>query len=76
MRLSLFSVAGIEFAKRTVELKPDFKVLYPTELAVTDDMKALVVPGSIILEKPYSEDELLTSLSVHLGAGPQPYVRY
>jgi CheY-like chemotaxis protein len=65
--------AGIEFAKRAVEIKPDLRVLYSTGLTVTDDMKALVVPGSIILEKPYSEDELLTSLSVHFGAGSQPY---
>src|SRR6516165_12418870 len=65
--------AGIEFAKRAVELKPDLKVLYSTGLIVTDDMKALVVPGSIILEKPYSEDQLLTSLSAHFGAAPQPY---
>ena len=67
--------AGIEFAKRAVELKPDLKVLYSTGLTVTDDMKALVLPGSIILEKPYTEDQLLTSLSVHFGASPQPHVR-
>ena len=66
--------AGIEFAKRAVELKPDLKVLYSTGLTVTDDMKALVVPGSVILEKPYSEDQLLTSLSARLGANPQPCV--
>jgi CheY-like chemotaxis protein len=67
--------AGIEFAKRAVELKPDLKVLYSTGLTVTDDMKALVVPGSIILEKPYSEDQILRSLSAQLGAGPQAPVR-
>src|SRR6516162_11029324 len=67
--------AGIEFAKRAVELKPDLKVLYSTGLTVTDDMKALVVPGSIILEKPYSEDQLLTSLSARLGANSQPCVQ-
>jgi hypothetical protein len=39
---------------------------------VTDDLKALLVPGSVILEKPY--DQLLTSLSVHVAAGPQPHV--
>jgi DNA-binding NtrC family response regulator len=59
--------AGIELAKRAVELKPGLKVLYSTGLTVTDDMKALVLPGSIILEKPYSEDQLLMSLSVHFG---------
>jgi CheY-like chemotaxis protein len=62
--------AGFEFTKRAVQLKPGLKVLYSTGLTVTDDMKALVVPGSIILEKPYSEDQILTSLSVHFGAGP------
>src|SRR5262245_46049130 len=61
--------AGIEFAKRAVELKPDLGVIYSTGLTVTGDMKALVVPGSIILEKPYSEDQLLTSISVHFGPG-------
>jgi CheY-like chemotaxis protein len=66
--------AGIEFAKRAVELKPDLKVLYSAGLPVTDGMKGLVLPGSIILEKPYTEDQLLTSLSVHFGAGPQPHV--
>jgi DNA-binding response OmpR family regulator len=63
--------AGIEFAKRAVELKPHLKVLYSTGLTVTDDMKASVLLGSIILEKPYSEDEVLRSLSVHLGTGTQ-----
>jgi DNA-binding response OmpR family regulator len=66
--------AGIKLAKRAVELKPDLKVLYSTGLTVTEDIKASVVPGSIILEKPYSEDQLLASLSV-LRAGSQPSVR-
>jgi DNA-binding response OmpR family regulator len=65
--------AGIKLAKRAVELKPDLKVLYSTGLTVTEDIKASVVPGSIILEKPYSEDQLLASLSV-LRAGSQPSV--
>jgi DNA-binding response OmpR family regulator len=66
--------AGIKLAKRAVELKPDLKVLYSTGLTVTEDIKASVVPGSIILEKPYSEDQLLASLSVLRGAS-QPSVR-
>ena len=66
--------AGIKLAKRAVELKPDLKVLYSTGLTVTEDMKASVVPGSIILEKPYSEDQLLASLSV-LRGGSRPSVR-
>jgi CheY-like chemotaxis protein len=37
--------AGIELAKRAVELKPRLKVVYSTGLSVTDDTKALFVPG-------------------------------
>ena len=59
--------AGMELAKRAVELKPRLKVVYSTGLSVTDEMKALFVPGSAVLEKPYTVDQLLTSLSVHLG---------
>ena len=66
--------AGIELAKRAVELKPSLKVVYSTGLPVTDDLKALLVPGSVILEKPYTVDQLLTSLSVHVGAGPRPHI--
>ena len=54
--------AGIELAKRAVELKPDLKVVYSTGLTLTDHMKELLVPGAIILEKPYTLDQLLTSL--------------
>ena len=54
--------AGIELAKRAVELKPGLKVVYSTGLTLTDRMKALLVPGALILEKPYTLDQLLTSL--------------
>ena len=64
--------AGIEFAKRAVELNPGLKVLYSTGLTVTEDMKASVLPGSIILEKPYSEDELLASLSANVTESSPP----
>jgi CheY-like chemotaxis protein len=66
-------LAGIELAKRAVERKPNLKVLYATGLAVTDDIKALVVPGSTILEKPYSEDQLLANLFAHFGTRAQSY---
>ena len=61
--------AGIELAKRAVELKPRLKVVYSTGLSVTDDMKALFVPGSAVLVKPYTVDQLLTSLSAWLLPG-------
>jgi CheY-like chemotaxis protein len=63
--------AGLE----AVKLKPRLKVVYSTGLSVTDEMKALFVPGSAVLEKPYTVDQLLTSLSDHFDASPQPRVR-
>ena len=57
--------AGLESAIRAIELKPRLKVVYSTGLSVTDDMKAFFVPGSAVLEKPYTVDQLLTSLSGH-----------
>jgi hypothetical protein len=44
--------AGIELAKRAIELKPRLKVVYSTGLSVTDGMKVLFVPGFAVLEKP------------------------
>jgi CheY-like chemotaxis protein len=67
--------AGLELAKRAVELKPRLKVVYSTGLSVTDEMKALFVPGSTVLEKPYTVDQLLTSFSVHFEMGLQRPVR-
>jgi CheY-like chemotaxis protein len=55
--------AGLVLAIRAVELRPRLKVVYSTGLSVTDDMKAFFVPGSVVLEKPYTVDQLLTSLS-------------
>jgi len=55
--------AGLELAIRAVELRPGLKVVYSTALSVTDDMKAFFVPGCTVLEKPYTVDQLLTSLS-------------
>ena len=68
--------AGIEFAKRAIELKPDLKVLYSTGLTVTDDMKASVVPGSIILEKPYSEDQLFNELIRPFSGRSEAHARH
>ena len=52
--------AGISLAD-----EPKLKVLYTTGRAITDGMKARFVPGSGVLEKPYTVDQLRTSLSAH-----------
>jgi CheY-like chemotaxis protein len=54
--------AGIELAKRAIELRPGRKVVYSTGLTLTDHMKALLVLGAVILEKPYTLNQLLASL--------------
>ena len=56
--------AGLELAKQAVERRPELKVLYTTGQSVTDGTKALFVPKSAMLAKPYTIDQLLTSLSV------------
>jgi CheY-like chemotaxis protein len=67
--------AGLELAKRAVELNTRLKVVYSTGLSVTDDMKSLFVPGSTVLEKPRAADQPLTSFSARFQMGPHRSVR-
>ncbi len=64
--------AGLELARQATKRRPGLKVLYTTGQTVTDGMKALFVDGAAMLEKPYTVDQLLTSLIVHFGIGPKP----
>jgi DNA-binding NtrC family response regulator len=45
--------AGIELAKQAVALRPGLKVVYSTGVTLTDRVRALLVPGAGVLEKPY-----------------------
>ena len=63
--------AGLDLAIQAVERRPGLKVLYTTGLPVTDGMKALFVEGAALLEKPYTVDQLLTTLVVHFGMRPK-----
>ena len=56
--------AGLKLAAGAIERRPGMKVLYTTGQAVTDGMKAQFVPKSAMLVKPYTVDQLLTSLSM------------
>jgi DNA-binding NtrC family response regulator len=64
--------AGLDLAKQAVERRPSLKVLYTTNQTVTDGMKAMFVEGSALLEKPYTVEQLATSLTVHFGIKPEP----
>jgi hypothetical protein len=57
--------AGLELAKEATQRRPRLKVLYTTDQVVTDGMKALMVPGAAMLEKPYTVEQLQASLAVH-----------
>jgi CheY-like chemotaxis protein len=57
--------AGIELAREAVGRLPHLKVLYTTGRDLTDGMKARFVKNSAFLAKPYTVEELLTTLSVH-----------
>jgi DNA-binding NtrC family response regulator len=61
---------GLELAKEAVERRPDLKVLYVTGQSVTDGMKAMFVENSTFLEKPYTVEQLQTSLLVHFEIKP------
>jgi len=67
--------AGLKLAADAVEKRPDIKVLYTTGQTVTDGMKALFVPKSALIAKPYTVDELLTSLTMLAINHPSPTSR-
>ena len=62
--------AGIELAGDAVKLKPELRVLYTTGRVITDGMRVRFVPGSAVLAKPYTVDDLRTSLSNHFQIDP------
>ena len=64
--------SGIELAHDAVARFPNLKVLYTTGRDLTDGMKARFVNHSAFLPKPYTVEELLTTLSVHFKISPQP----
>jgi DNA-binding NtrC family response regulator len=63
--------AGIQLAQDACQRKPNMKVLYTTERDLTDGMKARFVKSSAFLAKPYTVEQLLTTLSVHFRISPQ-----
>ena len=62
--------AGLNLARRAVDRRPDLDVLYVSGHSVTDGMKALFVENSAFLAKPYTVDQLQTTLLVKFGVKP------
>src|SRR5690349_14046330 len=63
--------AGLELAQQAVERRPKLNVLYTTGQTLTDGMKELFVKGSAFLAKPYTVEQLTTTLSVYFKIGPR-----
>ncbi len=64
--------AGIEVARKATGRWPHLKVLYTTGRDLTDGMSVRFVENSAFLPKPYTVDELLTTLRLHFKIDPQP----
>lgn len=63
--------SGLDVAKQARKRQPDLAVLYATGQAITDGMRAMMVENAAVLEKPYTVDQLQTSLSVHFRITPR-----
>jgi DNA-binding NtrC family response regulator len=60
---------GLKLARKAVEARPNLRVLYTSGQAVTDGMKALFVERSIFLQKPYTVEQLATTLLAKFSIG-------
>ena len=59
---------GCDLALQAIALRPGLRVLYTTGYSISDQMKALSVEGSHLLQKPYTQQQLQTSLEELLAA--------
>ncbi len=64
--------AGIELARHAVDRWPHLKVLYTSGRAVTDGMKARFVRGAAFLQKPYTVEQLRTTLAERFKIESKP----
>jgi two-component system, cell cycle sensor histidine kinase and response regulator CckA len=63
---------GLKLAKKAVKARPNLQVLYTSSQAVTDGITALFVEKSAFLPKPYTVDELATTLIAKFNIGSHP----
>jgi DNA-binding NtrC family response regulator len=62
MRLGDLAFAGYEVANQAVALQPHLRVLYTSGTPLTEDMSDQFVPGGQFLQKPYTPEDLETSM--------------
>ena len=61
-------IGGCELAIEAIKLRPKLRVLYATGNSISDKTKALFVEGSHFLQKPYTPQQLQTSVEELLAA--------
>lgn len=61
-------LGGYELAHEAIKLRPKLRVLYTTGNSISDKMKALFVEGSHFLQKPYTQQQLQSSVEELLTA--------
>jgi CheY-like chemotaxis protein len=59
---------GCDLARSAIALRPKLRVLYTTGNNITDKMKALLIEGTHILRKPYTQHQLQDSVQEMLAA--------
>lgn len=67
MRLGNLPFGGYDVANRAVVLQPDLRVLYTSGTPRTAEMVERFAPGSQFLQKPYSAEQLGTSMELLLS---------
>lgn len=62
MRLNELATGGYDVANQAIALQPNLRVLYTSGSPLTADMADRFVPGGQFIQKPYSPEQLGTSL--------------
>ena len=62
------TLAGVRLAQQAARRRPGMRVLYASEHEISDRLKPLLGDSSIVLEKPYTVDELKRGVSAQLAA--------
>ena len=64
-------LAGVRLARQAARCRPGIKVLYAGEHALAQRLKPLLFESSVVLEKPYTLEQLRNGLTTQVARGRQ-----
>jgi DNA-binding NtrC family response regulator len=67
IRLSALALGGYDVANRAIRLRPQLRVLYTSGSPLTVEMSNQFVPRGQFLQKPYSSEQLESSVAALLN---------